>query len=149
MKICLVSSAGGHLTETLQLLPAFEGHEFFFVIPHSSRNDMVQGITRAHFVRNIGANPVRMFFGFFWAYRILKLERPDVIISLGAEIAIPFFYLGRLMGMKTLFIESWCRIHDLSKTAKLVYPIVDQFWVQWPQLLEACGTKAQYKGAVV
>ena len=26
------------------------------------------------------------------------------------------------------------------------YPLVDEFWVQWPQLLDACGPKAKYHG---
>jgi UDP-N-acetylglucosamine:LPS N-acetylglucosamine transferase len=84
-----------------------------------------------------------------WAARILLRERPDVLISLGAEIAIPFFYLAKLFNIKTLFIESWCRISTLSKTGKLLYPIADEFWVQWPQLLSVAGPKAHYKGAVV
>jgi UDP-N-acetylglucosamine:LPS N-acetylglucosamine transferase len=98
---------------------------------------------------NIGMSVPRMLRAFGWAYSILKKERPDVIVSLGAEIALPFLYLGRLMGMKTLFIESWCRVENLSLTGKLVYPFVDALWVQWPELLRRCGSKAEYHGAVL
>lgn len=149
MKICLVCSHGGHLTETMQILEAFEGHEIFFVTYHNPREAEVKAIARAYFTENIGTSIWRMFLALFWAFRILRREKPDVILSLGAEIALPFMYWGRLLGIRTIFIESWCRVEDLSRTGKLAYPIVDVFLVQWPQLLANCGPKAHYKGAVI
>jgi beta-1,4-N-acetylglucosaminyltransferase len=149
MKICIACSHGGHLTETLQILDAFAGHDIFFATYHSAREAEVRAIAPAYFTDNIGLNVWRMLRAFGWAWSILRRERPDVIVSLGAEIALPFFYLGKLLGSKTLFIESWCRVHNLSLTGKLVYPVVDVFWVQWPQLLKVCGPRAQYKGAVI
>ncbi len=149
LKICLVCSHGGHFTETLQILSAFEGHEIFFVTYHSSREEEVKAIAPAYFTDNIGTNVWRMIKAFPWTLGILWRENPDVVVSLGAEIAVPFFYLARLFGIKTIFIESWCRVTSLSLTGKLVYPIANEFWVQWPQLLEVCGPKAQYKGSVI
>ena len=149
MKICLVCSHGGHYTETLQILDAFKGHEIFFVTYHSAREDEVRQHGPAYFTDNIGTDVWRMLKSFLWAFGILRRERPDVIISLGAEIALSFFYIGKLRNIRTIFIESWCRVENLSLTGKLVYPIADQFWVQWPQLLKVCGPKAQYMGAVI
>jgi beta-1,4-N-acetylglucosaminyltransferase len=149
VKIALVCSHGGHLTETLQILPAFAGHEVFFATYHSSRDTEVTQIAHAYFTQNIGTSLFRMFRATFWALRVLWREKPDVIVSLGAEIALPFLYLGKLLGVKTIFIESWCRVEDLSGTGRLVYPVADVFWVQWPQLLEVCSSKAQYRGSVI
>lgn len=148
-KIAIVCSHGGHLTETLQILDAFQGHDIFFATYHSARNSDVRALAPAYFMRNVGTNPLRMVLAFGWALHILLAERPQTIVSLGAEIALPFFLLGKVLGMRTIFIESWCRIENLSLTGKLVYPIVDTFWVQWPQLLEMCGPKAEYHGAVI
>lgn len=149
MKICLVCSHGGHLTETLQLMDAFEGHEVFFATYHSLREEQVQGVARAYFTQNMGASVFNMVKGLPWVLQVLWKERPDLIVSMGAEIAIPFFYVAKVLGIRTIFIESWCRITDLSGTGKLVYPVADLFLVQWPQLLSKCGKKAMYKGAVV
>jgi beta-1,4-N-acetylglucosaminyltransferase len=149
MKIGLVCSHGGHFTETLQILDAFQDHQIFFATYHSSRQEDVRRIAPAYFTDNIGVSVWRMFKASFWALGILLRERPQVLVSLGAEIALPFFYLAKLLGIKTIFIESWCRVENLSLTGKLVYPIVDEFWVQWPQLLEVCGPKAHYNGAVI
>ena len=148
MKICLVCSHGGHFTETLQILEALAAHEIFFATYHSPREAQVAEIARAYFTDNIGTSIWRMLRATLWALRILRHERPDLIISLGAEIAVPFLYVGKLLRIKALFIESWCRVENLSLTGKLVYPIVDAFWVQWPQLTSICGPKAEFHGAV-
>ncbi len=149
MKIAIVCSHGGHLTETLQILDAFEGHEIFFCTYRSARDEYIQSIAPAYFTDNIGYSLGRMIKAFFWALKILRKEKPHVILSTGAEIAVPFFYLGKLMGMRTIFIESWCRVESRSLTGKLVYPVADAYWVQWPEQLEACGPKAEYMGAVI
>ncbi|MEZ4710466.1 MAG: PssD/Cps14F family polysaccharide biosynthesis glycosyltransferase [Caldilineaceae bacterium] len=148
-KIAIVCSHGGHLTESMQIMDAFEDHKFFFATYHSTRNGEVQQLAPAYFMHNVGVNPLRMLQAFGWALWIVLKERPDVIVSLGAEIALPFFVWGKLTGARTIFIESWCRIENLSLTGKLVYPIVDVFWVQWPQLLSIAGPKAKFRGAVI
>ncbi|MGE5223691.1 MAG: PssD/Cps14F family polysaccharide biosynthesis glycosyltransferase [Omnitrophica WOR_2 bacterium] len=149
MKICLVCSQGGHYTETLQILDAFQGHQIFFATYHSAREADVRQIAPAYFINNIGKNYWRMIKASFWALKILLRERPDAILSLGSEIAIPFFYLGKLLRIRTIFIESWCRVDSLSGTGRWVYPVADVFLVQWPELLSACGPKARYEGAVI
>lgn len=149
MKICLVTSSGGHLTETLQILDAFDGDEIFFVTWTGSREDDVSAIAPAYFIEPYGTSPWRLMRSLPQVVQILLKEKPDAIVSLGAEIALPFFYLAKPLGIKTVFIESWCRIDGLSKTGKLVYPVADAFYVQWPQLLQHCGPKARYEGAVI
>lgn len=149
MKIGLVCSHGGHLTETLQLLEGFNGHDLFFATYHSSRDANIFSIGNAYFTQNIGLNGWRMVKAFVWSLVIIWREKPDVLLSLGAEIALPFMIWGRILGIKTIFIESWCRAESLSLTGRLVYRIVDRFWVQWPQLLDRCGKKAEFHGAVI
>lgn len=70
----------------------------------------------------------------FLAIKVLKKERPDVIISSGAAVAVPFFYIGKLFGAKTVYIEVFDRIDKPTVTGKLVYPITDKFIVQWEEM---------------
>ena len=70
-------------------------------------------------------------------------------MSTGSEIAIPAFYIAKLMGIQTIFIESWSRAATRSGTGKIVYPVSDIFLVQWPDLLLLYGSKAKYVGAVI
>lgn len=147
MKIALVCSHGGHLTEILYLVDAFKGHEVFFITYNSFRTRQLP--YKKYLLENIGTNPVKMLKAFLQIGKILAKEKPKVIISTGSEIAIPAFIIAKFLGIKTIFIESWCRIKTKSGTGKIVYYLSDLFLVQWPQLLELYGKRAKYMGAVV
>ena len=60
-------------------------------------------------------------------------EKPDLIISSGAAVAVPFFYIGKLMRIKLVYIEVFDRIDKPTLTGRLVYPITDRFVVQWEE----------------
>ncbi len=70
------------------------------------------------------------------AFSILKREQPDLIISSGAAPAIPFFWIGKIMGMKTVYIEVFDRINKPTLSGKLCYPVTDSFIVQWDEMKE-------------
>ncbi len=76
------------------------------------------------------------------AWKVLRRERPDLIISSGAAVAVPFFYLGKLWGAKCVYIEVFDRIDKPTMTGKIVYPVADRFIVQWDE------QKAVYPKAV-
>jgi beta-1,4-N-acetylglucosaminyltransferase len=147
MKIALVCSYGGHLTEMQYLLGAFEDYTIFFVTYDSPRTRKLP--YTKYLISNIGTNPFKMILGFLNFIEIYLKERPDCIVSTGSEIAIPAFYLGKLFRIKTIFIESWCRVNTQSVSGKIVYPVSDIFLVQWPSLLKLYGKKAHYYGGVV
>lgn len=70
------------------------------------------------------------------AWKVLRKEKPDLIISSGAAVAVPFFYLGKLFGAKLAYIEVFDRIDKPTMTGKMVYPIADKFIVQWEEMKE-------------
>lgn len=146
MKICLVCSHGGHLAEMLHLQEAFEGHETFFITYDSART---RELERKYLLRNIGKNLLLMACASIATFRILLKEKPKLIVSTGSEIAIPAFYLARILGIKTIFIESWTRVVQPTGTGRIVYPVSDVFLVQWERLLTKYGKKAKYEGAIV
>jgi beta-1,4-N-acetylglucosaminyltransferase len=148
MKIALVCTRGGHLTETLQLLGAFHDHEFFFVVPHSPRDEELRALAPVYIARSVDARLWPFIQYSFWALSVLLREKPEIVLSMGPEVALPFFFWGKLFGKKTIYIESWCRVNDLSLTGCLVYFWVDEFWVQWPQLVRTFP-RAKYFGSVV
>ena len=147
MKILLICSHGGHLTETLYLLKAFEDHEIFFITYDNFRTRDLN--YNKYLINNIGTSPFKMTKAFFQIFKILMKEKPDIIVSTGSEIAIPAFVIAKILRIQTIFIESWCRVKTRSGTGKIVYPLSDLFLVQWPELLELYGKKAKYKGAVI
>jgi beta-1,4-N-acetylglucosaminyltransferase len=145
MKLCLVCSHGGHMTELLELQPAWEGHEVFFITYESQRS--LAG--RAYTFGNLTERRLRIVPMFVRVLQILWKERPDWVISDGAEIAIPVFVAAKLLRLRTMFIESFCRVDSPSFTGRVLYPLADVFFVQWPSLLARYGSKARYEGGVI
>jgi UDP-N-acetylglucosamine:LPS N-acetylglucosamine transferase len=145
----LVCSAGGHLVELQRLEEAFEGHQLSLVTYRGPRGDQPMPGVRTYLIENIGASPVRLLQGLPTILLALLRERPNAIVSTGSEIAIPFFYLARVLRIRSLYIESWCRVRTPSGTGRLVYPIVDRFFVQWPGLLKHYGPRAELMGRVL
>lgn len=78
---------------------------------------------------------------------ILRRERPELVISTGASIAINLAIAAKLLGIRFLYIESISRSEELSLSGKLVYPLADEFYVQWKQLTDKYP-KAVFKGTV-
>ena len=66
--------------------------------------------------------------------KLLEEKKPDLIISSGAAVAVPFFYLGKLFGAKTIYIEVFDRMDKPTVTGRLVYPVTDKFIVQWEEM---------------
>ena len=149
MKICLVACPAGHLTELLTLSPAYEKYDHFFVTHDSFRTGWLRTQGTVYTVPEISTNPLAMMVAFIQAAVILIREKPTVVISTGTQIALPFFAWGKVFGLKTVFVESWCRMRTASRTGRLVYPFADAFFVMWPTMLEVYGPKARYEGGLL
>ena len=64
---------------------------------------------------------------------MLAHERPDVLVTSGAGVAVPFFGLGRLAGVSTLFVEAYERLEHGSLTSRLVGPLSDAVALQFAE----------------
>lgn len=155
MKIGIICSTGGHLTQALSALESFEGHDCFLVIQDfpSVKGIQLNEVSRIYHL-GIFLNYsiwtgvlLSLFVNLFQLISIFWREKPDLLFSTGAEVAIPAFFIGKyLFGAKLIFLESLARIQDLSSTGKVLYRISDLYLVQWPELLKKAGPKAAYQG---
>lgn len=82
------------------------------------------------------------------AWKILRKERPTLLISCGAGIAPPFFLIGKLLGIKTVFIEVFDLVKKPSLTGKIVEPFVSHLLVQHEKQKQFYR-HAVYKGAIL
>ena len=82
------------------------------------------------------------------AWRLLRRNRPDAILSTGAGLAVPFFIVGKLLRIRLVYVESVTRIETISLSGKLVYRLADRFFVQWTQAAEG-RHRAAYAGSVL
>lgn len=135
MKVCLVGSSGGHLTHLYMLKPFWENKKRFFVTfdKEDARGLLCdEKVYPCYYPTNRSIKA--LIINTFIAIKILIKERPDVIISSGAAVAVPFFYLGKLFGAKTIYVEVFDRIDKPTLTGKIVYPVTDKFIVQWEEM---------------
>lgn len=143
MKICLVGSSGGHLTHLYMLKPFWKDKEHFWVTfdKEDARSLLKdEKVYNCYYPTNRSLKA--LIKNFLIAWNVLRKERPNIIISSGAAVAVPFFYLGKLFGAKLTYIEVFDRIDKPTVTGKIVYPITDKFIVQWEE------QKQVYKKAI-
>jgi beta-1,4-N-acetylglucosaminyltransferase len=157
-KIGFICSSGGHLTEALSTIEAFKGYDVFLIVHDfpslkEIQLDEVKRIYRLRIILGYSswiAVFLTTFMNLFQLIRIFWVEKPSILFSTGAEIAIPAFYIGKIFfRTKLIFLESLARVNALSYTGRLLYPIVDLFLVQWPELLKKAGPKAVYGGRLI
>jgi beta-1,4-N-acetylglucosaminyltransferase len=135
VRVLIVCSSGGHLTQALALRGWWGEHERSWVtLPTEDARSRLVGerVVEAHYptVRNL-PNLAR---NFALARRVLRAERPELVFSTGAAIALPFFVQARRFGARTAFLEPVDRITSPSLSGRLVYPFADRFFVQWERL---------------
>ncbi len=135
MKLCLVCSSGGHLSQLYLLKPFFQDKERFWVtFDKEDARSLLDGEKRYSCYYPTNRSLKALFINLKLAWKVLRREKPDLIISTGAAVAVPFFYLGKILGIKTLYIEIFDRIDSPTLSGRLVYPVADRFVVQWEQM---------------
>ena len=132
--VLLVGSSGGHLAQLVALKgwwSELDRHWVSFDTPDATSLLAEESVTWAHHpttrhVRNLMRNAVL-------AGRVLRRERPAVVVSTGAGVAVPFFVLARLVGARTVYVEVYDRLDTRTLTARLCRPFTDLFCVQWEE----------------
>lgn len=135
MKICLVCSSGGHLQHLYMLKTFWEKYERFWVTFDKEDAKNILKDERVYPCFYPTNRSIKAFLlNFVLAFKVLRKEKTDIIISSGAAVAVPFFYVGKMFGIKTMYIEVFDRIDKPTLTGRLVYPVADKFIVQWEEL---------------
>ena len=134
MRLLLVSSSGGHLAQLHVLRDWWGRHDTRWVTfdtDHARSLLAGEPVVWAHHptTRNI-PNLLR---NLLLAVRTLRRDRPDVVVSTGAGVALPFFLLARLMRIPTAYLEVYDRIETPTLTGRLCAPLSDVFLLQWEE----------------
>lgn len=148
MKIGLIGSSGGHLTHLKMIEQIWKKEERFWVTfnkPDANALLKNEKVYYCYFPTN--RNIKNLVKNTYLACKVLKKEKPDLLISSGAAVAVPFFYLAKLFGTKLVYIEIFDRINKATLTGRMVYPIVDLFIVQWDEMLKVYP-KAKMLGSI-
>lgn len=146
-KICLISSHGGHLHELTEAVQNVRGN-MYWVTFRTKHTEALLKDKRHYFVIDpVTCKPKFLLNAFQSLYHIL-CERPKVIISTGAGMAIPTMLLGKfLLGSKIIYVESAAAVIEPSRTGQFMYKYADLFLIQWDSL-KTFYPKAKYVGVL-
>jgi hypothetical protein len=77
---------------------------------------------------------------------VVLRERPTVVVSTGAAPGYLAIRCARLLGARTVWIDSVANVEELSMSGRLASTTVDLCLTQWPHLAKG---RVRYMGAVL
>jgi UDP-N-acetylglucosamine:LPS N-acetylglucosamine transferase len=149
-KICFAASSGGHYEQLLMLKPIMEKYDSFVITEETLYKTEIKN-EKMYFVKQVNRKEKtfipRMIVNTIRSLKIYLKEKPDVVICTGVLATIPICLISKLAGKKLIYIESFAKVTSATQSGKLLYRFADQFYVQWPQMLEIFP-KAIYLGGI-
>lgn len=140
-----VASNGGHLVQLMQLKPLFRKKNMVLVTTSPISSDVPYAV---EIVRDINKNSsFREIAGSFVnSFRIMRCHEPDVVLSTGALPGLIFILVGRLLGIKTIWIDSIANVDSLSLSGKIAQFFSMHCFTQWKHLE---SKRAKFIGRVI
>lgn len=146
LELMLVCSTGGHLLQLHALRPVWESRDRLWVTHAASDvTSLLEGEPVVYAYSPTTRNVANLVRNLALARRVVAERRPRVLITTGAGVAVPFAWVGRLYGVRIIYLESITRVDGLSMSARLVAPVADRLYVQWPEVAES-HHRAEYHG---
>ena len=146
-RVLAVASGGGHWVQLMRLRPAFAGAEVHYATVDRSGAEVVAPAPVHVYPDANKDTPLRLIMAALALALIVLRVRPDVVISTGAAGGYLAIRFARLLGARTLFIDSIANARSLSVSARLAQKTADLVLSQWPAVARATG--AAYRGAVL
>ncbi|MDT9594386.1 UDP-N-acetylglucosamine--LPS N-acetylglucosamine transferase [Nocardioides zeae] len=135
--VLLVSTQGGHLAQLLSLREWWGPRRRTWVCPDTA--DVRDRLADERVVTSYSPttrNVPNLLRNVALAWRVLRRERPDVVVSAGAGVAVPFFVVAWLMRVPTVFVEVYDRVDSPTMTGRLCGPFTTRRVVQWDTQLD-------------
>lgn len=147
--VWLVASSGGHALQLFTLGEAWSDRTRLWISnDRSDARSLLEG-EEAYFLPGPSSRDVVAFVrNLLFAFRLVRRRRPRVVVTTGADIAVPFALVARLFSARIVYVESFTRIVTPSLSCRLIAPFAERVYVQWPELQRAVP-KARFAGAVV
>lgn len=139
-RVLAVASKGGHWRQMRALSGAFDGHDVRYVSTSAGLGDFcIRDCSRSRWWLGVVA--------FAQVLVVILRFRPDVVVSTGALPGLLALIAGRMVGAKTIWIDSIANVEGMSLSGRLCRPFAGLWMTQWPDVSAASG--ATYAGAVL
>jgi UDP-N-acetylglucosamine:LPS N-acetylglucosamine transferase len=147
LRVLLIASGGGHWVQLRRVAPAFSDHDVIYATVNAAYRSDVGG-NRFYLINDATRwNKIGLVRTALQLLRLILREKPDLIISTGAAPGYLALRIGRLLGAKTVWIDSIANVETLSLSGHRVRRYADVWLTQWPHLAKPDGP--HYAGAVL
>ena len=146
-RVIILGAGGGHLLEAQLATDGVPMRRVIatFRLPHTTAS--LKG-ERCYYLTDPHGKLFKYAWNFAQSFWLVLRERPHAIINTGGGMTIATSLLGKFFGARLIYIESAARVHNPSRTGRLLYPYADLFLVQWEPLLKELP-KAKYGGPLL
>ena len=134
--VLLVSTQGGHLAQLLALRDWWGPRDHVWVCPDTP--DVQDRLAGERVIRSYSPttrNAANLMRNMGLAVEVLRRERPSLVVSAGAGVAVPFFAVAWMMRIPTVFIEVYDRVDTPTMSGRLCGPFTTRRIVQWKSQL--------------
>jgi hypothetical protein len=134
-RVLLVSSSGGVLLDLLALRPWVSlQHASWIAVQAPDTTALLAG-ERVHWEPEQSVRrPLGVLTAVIRARRILRRERPDVIISAGSGVAVGVFIAARLAGVPALWLETFNIVGASGVASRVCGRLAAAILIQRPSL---------------
>jgi nitroreductase len=135
-RLLLVTSPGGVLLDLLALRPWWSERDASWVAVRAA--DTVPALTgeRVLWVREpMASRPVGLVVATLDAVRRLRRDRPDLVVSAGTAVAVPYFVAARLLGVPTVWVSTLNLVASAGLAARVCSRLATRVLVQRPSML--------------
>ncbi len=145
-RVLAVASGGGHWIQLMRLRPALGAHRTVYAsVDPAAAADVAPAPFRTIPDANRDTK-LRLLLLTLRLAAIVIATRPQVVVTTGAAPGYVAIRLARLIGARTMFIDSVANARELSLSARLAEAHADRLLTQWPEV--AARTGADYSGSV-
>lgn len=161
LRVLAVASGGGHWVQLMRLRPAWQGCDVAYLTTNASYGDALReeakrdGLPPPRFHVTVAANrwqKLRLVRQLLSICRVIARERPTVIVSTGAAPGYFAIRIGRMLGARTVWIDSIANADEMSLAGLKAGRFADLWLSQWEivsQTTSVAGRRPQYWGAVL
>lgn len=140
-RVLAVASGGGHWVQLLRLRAAFAGTDVHYATVEASAAAMVHPAPVHVYPDANKDTKIKLAWAALRLLMIVLTVRPDVVISTGAAGGYFAIRFAKLIGARTVFVDSIANSRQLSVTAQMCFGVADRVISQWPDVAQDSGTE--------
>lgn len=135
--VMAIASSGGHWVQLRRLRQAFPADRTIWV---STRRDLAHEVAAESRANRFHSVPdatrwdrLRVVWSALRVALLVLRYRPTHVVTTGAAPGLFGVMAGRIVGARTLWIDSMANVETLSMSGRRTLRWADEAWVQWPE----------------